>query len=182
MRSQHFYPFVFLLIVTVGCASHSGQFTRKDWADLEKWDTNKDESLDVGEFIEGYFKKEFFNRWERESREISDSVFLRKMFEFLDRSNDHVLDSAEYNSRRILWSLPGALKLKKWDINRDELVSHKEFIQGAQDANLIQTFDITTDGKITEAEMAQGMFDVSDKDNNNRVEAIEFYLWEVYRQ
>ena len=166
----------------IQCGSLNVHVPKKDWADLEMWDINHNESLDLAEFIEGYVKAKFFTRWQVNSIPISDSVFLYKTFDFLDRNHDQVLDSSEYLSRRVLWSFRGSLNLKKWDRNQDKIIENDEFIQTAQKENLAKEFDLTTDGQITMSEMAQGMFEVCDKNRDAEVSSMEFYLWEVYRR
>lgn len=154
----------------------------RDWAGMDDWDQNKDEKLDLGEFLQGYDKAGFFTRWQAESSPISDTTFTYLEFGFLDRNHDGVLDSVEYSSRRILWSFKGQMKLKPWDIDGNDRIERGEFIRGARCENLAREFDQTGDGYITESEMAQAMFEVCDKDGNKRLGAMEFYHWEIYRQ
>ncbi len=172
----------FFILIAAGCESLRVHTSKKDWAGLEHWDANGNATLDLDEFVKGYSKKDFFDRWDTRSRKISDSVFLYQMFAFLDRNHNNVLDSAEYSSRRILWTFSGTKRLKKWDENKDKIIQRNEFMERARDENIAGAFDIIADGQITESEMAEGMFDVCDKDHDGTVSGMEFYLWEVYRR
>lgn len=79
-------------------------------------------------------------------------------------------------------SFPGQQELKDWDNNKDRAITVREFIENATRESMVRQFDITGDGFITEAEMAEAMFTVCDKNYDNQVRGMEFYLWEVYRR
>lgn len=168
--------------LAIGCGNLKYYPTKKDWADLERWDKNDNERLDLAEFVEGYNKAKFFSRWTEDSESIADSTFLSRTFSSLDRNKDTVLDSTEFTSRRVLWTFRGARDLRAWDANQDNIIQFDEFIQKAQSEKIALEFDLSADGQITNTEMAQGMFEVCDKNDDNSVKGLEFYLWEIYRR
>jgi hypothetical protein len=172
---------IFFSAATLMCCSNRLNQPKKDWAYFEDWDKNHDSSLDRAEFAQGYNEAKFFAKWDSKLKPVSTGDFFRREFASLDQNQDNVLDSTEYKSRRTIWSFPGDLKLASWDSNHDKSLALDEFRQAATQ-NLEHTFDKTADGQITESEMAQAMFEVCDKNNDDQVRGTEFYLWEVYRK
>jgi hypothetical protein len=167
-------------LIVIQCNVFNVPEPKDDWAAIDQWDKNQNESLDLAEFVEGYHTSRFFEKWNK-SKSISDSAFFHFMFGRLDGNHDMTLDSAEYNSRKVLWSFPGTISLKQWDKNHDGALGLNEFMEAANQ-NLLRDFDSSADGQITEAEMAQAMFRVCDKNHDGQVRSMEFYLWEVYRR
>jgi len=178
--------FLIITMLTAAIASSCGIFgthqPSKDWAYLDQWDKNSNERLNLDEFVGGYHEAGFFKRWNEKSRPISDSTFLQRIFVVLDTDKNLSLDSTEYNSRRVLWAFPGTMKLKEWDENHNNILERDEFLQKAGSEKLALYFDLSADGLITEEEMAQAMFVVCDKDHDDKVSGMEFYLWEMYRR
>lgn len=177
-----YLTFTFFALLLVRCQSINQPEPKRDWAIIKDWDVNGDEQLDLNEFLEGYDQSDFFARWQVESMPISDTTFISLEFGFLDRNHDNVLDSIEYSSRRILWSFHGKMELKPWDIDGNGRIERAEFIKSARRENLAREFDLTGDGYITAREMAQAMFQICDKDGDNRLGGLEFYHWEIYRR
>lgn len=168
-------------VVAVQCSFFNVPEHKEDWADIDQWDKNGNEGLDLAEFVEGYHAWGFYEKWAEKSKPISDSTFLHRMFGLLDGNHDRALDSAEYNSRRVLWSLPENLNTQQWDKNQDRVLGLSEFMQEANQ-HLVRLFDTSADGQITEDEMAHAMFAVCDKNHDGQVRSMEFYRWEVYRR
>jgi Ca2+-binding EF-hand superfamily protein len=173
---------VLSVALLIGCCKTPINHHRSDWAYFEGWDNDRNVRLDLQEFMIGYTRAEFFNRWQVKSGVTSDSSFMLKTFTHLDRNDNGTLDPTEFNSRRVLWSFQGALKLGQWDRNQDNLIGLDEFMQNSKSEKLVLNFDLNVDGSITEAEMAEGMFAVCDKNSDNSVGPKEFYVWEVYRR
>jgi len=182
MKLRHLITIILFAHLIGGCATLKTHRVNRNWAHLEKWDLNGNENLDKDEFMKGYRRNKFFTRWEQKSRPINDSIFVGQLFSFLDRNDDNILDSIEYSSGRVLWTFHGNKDLDEWDMNDDEIVARHEFRQMASDERLSDNYDLTSNGWITGPEMAESMFEVCDKNNDGKVGAIEFYLWEVYRQ
>jgi Ca2+-binding EF-hand superfamily protein len=164
------------LIILAGCGSS------KLITSYVHWDTNDNKTLDRYEFVNGYSLSGFFNKWTKENGSLKYDELYEGVFSGLDADQDNKLSLVEFNSK-IDFFYFGLFNetFDKWDINSNATIDKTEFLNAVRKTNLAPIWDTSEDQRISQRELAGGMFYLADADSNGMVEALEFNVWKINR-
>ena len=137
---------------------------------LGEQDANNDGVIDRAEFRQA-LGDGWFDRWDRDGDAVLSATELGEgLFRLWDRDDDGSLSIAEWDTAVDLWFGETAVNLSvsEWDANGDGLISREEFVSAVAETELFARLeaDDDEDELIGEDEFADGVFDVSDADEN----------------
>ena len=168
-------PIAIALIAVCSCATVG---MRSGYTD---WDSNRNGQLNRYEFVTGYQESNYFFRWNR-AKNISAQQFYETMFHEMDQNKDSLLTCQEFSSKISYYYFQSASdECATWDDNHDKAVTKEEFNVHAMQSKLLSVWDISDDKKISEREMATGMFFLCDLDNDGTITPVEFNIWKMNR-
>jgi Ca2+-binding EF-hand superfamily protein len=166
-----------LLMMTCATAT-----TSKLNTSYEDWDTNKDGGLQRNEFVDGYTDSNYFHVWSNRGSSISYNEFLTHAFNFLDRNRNGKIERVEFDGQ-INGFYFGTQQniLKQWDKNSNDQIENEEFIEQCKISQLASLWDNDGDKSISEREMASGMYDLCNTNNDSKIDQQEFDQWRAKR-
>jgi hypothetical protein len=167
------------LLISVICVSCSYR-SMTTWSSTWNWDRDGDDKLDRYEFKAGYQRSNYFKSWGTGTK-ISQHVFLSSVFDRLDANADRQLSHKEFTERMNYYMPDRLTHFADWDQDCDNRVSEGEYYSGERATRLLAHWDISNDQKISEEEMATGMFSVSDLNGDQSITSLEFNIWKVNR-
>lgn len=155
----------------------------KSYVGYSDWDTNNDQTISRSEFVEAYVGQNYFDKWGAGSGSIRYEDLYQEAFASIDADKDVKLSLVEFNSqiKRIYFGLFNET-FARWDDDSNASISKDEFLRHVAATNLAAMWDTDHNKRITEREMAGGMFYVSDSDSNGSVEEIELNTWKRNRK
>ncbi|HZY78421.1 MAG TPA: hypothetical protein VFE50_02790 [Cyclobacteriaceae bacterium] len=106
-----------VLIVLSGCY-HSYYMEDEKWAYFEEWDTDDNLHIDSVEFVNGYLKNDFFEKW----------------------SKANAVTYEEFNNKTVAWD---STKADPFDVNKDNKISAEESAKA-----MFVICDQNNDGKV----------------------------------
>lgn len=167
---------IVVLMVNLSCST-----TTKTFSSFSDWDTDSNRQIGRREFVDAYLAQDYFEKWST-GGSISYSQLYDQAFASMDGDKDEKLSIEEFTAQIRLFYFglfSGSFDL--WDDNRDESLSKKEFADHVSTTNLATLWDSNGDKRITEAEMAGGMFYLCDANSNGNVDEQELALWKKNR-
>ena len=165
---------ILVSIALVECA------TVRKYPNYTNWDLNGDSMLNRYEFLTGYTKSNYFLRWG--GGKLAANDFIRQIFNAMDHNKDTRLTCEEFHSKVDYYFHSSFNNIfYDWDDNRDNVLVVAEFEHLASQTELTSHWDTTSDNKLSEREIAVGMFYLSDVDHNKSVDLLEFNIWKVNR-
>jgi Ca2+-binding EF-hand superfamily protein len=170
--------FVCLVACTIqlGCGSlnmHQG---------APDWDLNDNSKLTQAEFVAGYQKSRFFNQWDRSKNYITSDQFISGLFDRFDTDGNHSISANEYKTRIHRYISGQQMPdFSTADLDKSDDLKENEFQEAMTVANIVEEWDMSHDGKVSDDEMAKGVFHRCDLDNNGMLNTLEFNIWIVNR-
>lgn len=166
---------IIFIAVLVSCA------TPKALDNYAGWDSNGDTLIERSEFESAYSRNRYFDKW---SPGISTSYekFYSTVFATLDDNHNGHISLSEYNPymKRFYFNMLSD-SFDNWDVNGDRGIDKAEFNKVVADGRLAAMWDVSGDKSLTEHELAAGMFNFADTNNDNVVGEIEYNVWKVSR-
>ena len=166
-----------LLMMTCATAT-----TTKLITSYQDWDSNKDGAIQRAEFIDGYIDSNYFNKWSNRGNSISYNDFLVDEFNFLDKNRNAEIERTEFDGQIDPYYFgTQSNDFNHWDKNSNGLIENAEFIEQAKISKLASLWDNDDDKTISEREMASGMYDLCNTNNDPKVDQQEFDQWRAKR-
>lgn len=153
----------------------------KPYQNYANLDSNRDNHLSRYEFISGYRKSKYFLRWSN-GQNLNEPAFYDSIYHKINISGDHGLISEEFERKINYYYLDRRSEtFNHWDDDNSHTIDRSEFIDHAGRSALFTRWDRSGDGRISEREMADGMFYLCDLDGDGSITSIEFNIWKVNR-
>lgn len=160
----------------VSCASPKTYTTATDW------DSNKNGSIERREFVEAYLAQNYFDKWGEGKGSVAYQDLFNSLFDAMDVDKDKKLSIAEFNAQiKLFYFGLFSGSFVNWDDDRNESLSQDEFNKHISSSNLASIWDTNDDNRISEREMAGGMFYLCDADSNGSVSETELDAWKKNR-
>ena len=164
-------------LLMIACAAPVQMLTS-----YQGWDENKDGAIQRNEFVDGYTSSNYFKRWSNGGSSISYDDFLNDAFSFIDKDRSAGLDKNEFDSQiNAYYFKTQSNSFEHWDKNSDDSIDKMEFTFRAKVNNLAPLWDNDNDKRISEYEMASGMYDLCNTNNDTKVDQQEFDTWRAKR-
>ena len=146
------------------------------------WDSNGNNQVERREFVDAYQANGYFKKWSDTKNPVTYQDLFNSVFESLDADKDNKLSIVEFNSqiKRFYFGMFGET-FDRWDLNSDASINQSEFNERVSSTNLGAIWDTDNDKRISEEEMAGGMFYISDADSDGYVNEIELNTWKRNR-
>ncbi|MBI1767051.1 MAG: hypothetical protein HY015_01070 [Bacteroidetes bacterium] len=154
----------------------------KTYLTFPDWDSNSDKQIRRNEFVDAYGNLNYFNKWSHGKGSISYADFYPAVFESMDRDQNKLITSDEFNSQIKLFFF-GMFNgdFGKWDDDKSGSIILNEFVKHIGASKFASLWDDNSDTWIENHEMAGGMFYVCDVNNNGSVDEIELNNWKKNR-
>jgi hypothetical protein len=145
------------------------------------WDLDGNDQLSRYEFVAGYAESNYFLAWCR-CKKLSIEKFYAAIFKKLDTNGNDSLTTAEFDKRVNYYNPKGFSSSRKlWNNVNGTAVSKKQFMSNGMDKRLFTYWDASKDGWVSQDELASGMFAISDLNDDQIVNSLEFNIWKVNR-
>lgn len=167
------------LLVTLGCGGPPEVETTLTDLDVEParfadLDHDEDDTLDAEEFYGAtavyYDVLDMDQDGKLTDREISDGLFG-----VWDQNRDGRLSERELERGAVAW-MPARVRtdLATWDYNHDFVVDRAEFHVGMERERVISEWDRDGDGRVTDLELTDAMFESWDTDRSSGIDMLEW--------
>jgi Ca2+-binding EF-hand superfamily protein len=167
-----------ILFLAVSCSS-----VNKTYEAYSDWDTNNDLKIGRSEFVNAYVAQGYFDRWGAGARAIGYDELFTEAFESIDSDRDEKLSLVEFNSQiKLIYFGMFRESFDQWDDDSNASISRNEFTKHAAMTNLAKLWDTDGNTRISEREMAGGMFYVCDGDSNGSIDKTELNTWKRNRK
>ena len=144
---------------------------------VDAWDDNDDGLLDEAEFSQGLLDAGVFDEWDVDDDDLVGSdEFAEGVYGLWDTDGDGELTIDEWDNAVDRWFSEDAVNLsvEAWDENGNGAISLAEFAAGLAATDLFARFDVgAEEGVLAEDELASGLFDVADLDDDDAVDVDE---------
>ena len=146
------------------------------------WDLDADEALNRYEFINGYAHSGYFDKWSNGKTLITYKELYKGIFKTIDSDENNKVSMEEFEGRmdHYYFQIFNA-DFTKWDSNSNATLEWNEFYREVSKTNLGSQWDTSGDKRVSKSELADGMFYLSDANNNGKVDKLEFNIWTVNR-
>lgn len=169
LRWQYISFFAILLSTTACMSSYN------------TWDTDKNHYIEEAEFYKKMTKYHFFKHWDRNKDGVLDNLEISSgSFYVLDANNDGTLDEKEWS---VLYSYAYRNKnipaiYTTWDTNQNGLLNVNEYNKRWEKLFLLNKWDANGDGVWSKAEFFKGLFKMWDVNGDNRIDPLEYRIWQ----
>jgi len=171
-----------IIIIGLSMMACATVTTTKVITSYTDWDANKDGALQRTEFIDGYTDSNYFSRWSNRGNSISYNDFLVDAFNFIDKNRNAEIEKLEFDGQIDAYYFgTKSNSFNRWDKNSDGLIDNEEFIEQAKTNQLASLWDNDGDKTISAREMASGMYDLCNTNNDPKVDQQEFDQWRAKR-
>jgi Ca2+-binding EF-hand superfamily protein len=164
--------------LAASCAS-----VNKTYEAYTDWDTNNDQKIGRSEFVEAYLDQGYFDRWGAGAGSIAYDELFVEAFESIDTDRDENLSLVEFSSQiKLFYFGLFSESFDRWDDDSNASISKSEFTRHVAMTNLVSLWDTDSNRRITEREMAGGMFYICDADSNGSIDQTELNTWKRNRE
>lgn len=166
---------VIILLFQAGCGS-TEKFT------YSTWDKNNDESLTTDEFAE-VFKKHYASEWiaGEDTLPFNSTEFLKASFALWNADGNDYIDRDEWEYVNDYYFNKYQFEdFEQLDSDENNQVSYNEFSKHIKDNGLFDDWDMDGNSKISEDELAMGLFNAYDFDETGYLEKGEFNTFASY--
>jgi len=173
---RFFYISLSLVVLASACQPD----TRNNRYD--SWDANQNSGIDDQEFEQAFTTSPYYDDWNQDdNREVSQEEFSQGFFNVIDKNDDGLLSNEEWQQGKEAYFSDVAVddtEELSWDQNGDQQVQPEEFQSALNELDYYRQWDEDSDGKLSEPEVAQGVFAMWDTDGNGVIEANEYEVWD----
>lgn len=171
------FPLPLIVVLMLSACSATNKYQT-----FVDWDSNDNNQVERREFVDAYQANGYFKKWSNAKYSVTYQELFNSVFESLDADKDNKLSIVEFNSQIKLFYF-GLFNetLDRWDLNSDASIDQGEFNERVSSTNLGSIWDTDNDKRITEGEMAGGMFYICDADSNGQVSETELNAWKRNR-
>lgn len=146
------------------------------------WDVDKNGSIQRHEFVDAYVAQNYFDKWSGGKSSASFQDLYNSLFDSMDGDNDQKLSPSEFDAQiKLFYFGMFSNSFNTWDDDSNGSVSQSEFNQHVSASNLSSLWDNNGDKRISEKEMAGGMFYLCDTDSDGSVSHAELEIWKKNR-
>jgi Ca2+-binding EF-hand superfamily protein len=155
--------------------------TPKMLSAFSDWDTDANSRIERNEFVQAYVRQGYFKKW-GQSQSISYVQLADELFASLDVDKTTTISPVEFTAQ-IKQFYFGLFQesFRQWDDNNDGSLSKQEFTTHASSSKLPTLWDNNVDQRISEQEMAGGMFYLCDANGDGFVDDAELIAWKEDR-
>lgn len=147
---------------------------------FKEWDMNNDNSIDTAEFCSMVRDEGLFSEFDTDNNNmISESEFIQSAFALLDQNMNGTIEENEWSMYEDTW-FSGNDTFSDWDRDNDSKISPQEFAQGIRQTNVLEKWDMQTNG-LTFNEFCTMAFSAWDMNGNGKIDNNEwntlYSLW-----
>ena len=136
---------------------------------IADWDIDGDGVLDESEFTQGVFDSSVYDDWDADDDgAIGYAELSSGLYSAWDASDDGELSIDEWDGAVDLWfgEFDVNLSVENWDADGNGVISEPEFAEALEGTDLIARLG-AENGALDEEELASGLFDVADTDDDD---------------
>lgn len=142
------------------------------------WDKDNNDRINKEEFAE-VFKTHYSVEWKEgnnsETIDFDDAEFYRSSFAFWDSDDDNYIDPDEWDAvNDFYFNRYGFDDFVAIDDDKNSRISYEEYVDEIAEYGLFEGWDQDSDDKVTQEELAEGVFNSYDFDDTGYLEKGEF--------
>ncbi|GHN02579.1 hypothetical protein WSM22_40680 [Cytophagales bacterium WSM2-2] len=171
------------LLSTIGvCLLQFSCATPKSYLTFSDWDSDSNKLIKRREFVEAYSSLNYFDKWGHGKGSITYPELFTATFQSMDRDQSNSISAEEFSAQIKLFFF-GMFNgsFGAWDSDASGSLSSDEFISHIRVTNFGSLWDENSDKRVSEKEMAGGMFYVCDINNDGSVDESELSSWKRNR-
>lgn len=167
--------FAIILMLTALACNHEGVLR------FEDWDKNNSGKIEKQEFVDT-FTLNYYDDWDRkDDGYLDDEDFFQIYYDVMNRDDDDGVSEEEFSWAYEYYNR-GEFRdeYENWDVNDDFILTYEEYQAGLYESTFFRLWDFNDDGKLSEEELATGMFRVFDINDDGMVDRDEYDTYKDY--
>jgi Ca2+-binding EF-hand superfamily protein len=148
---------------------------------FEDWDKDHSSVIEKDEFRQ-VFTKYYYKDWNKsEDPYLDDEDFYSSVYRIWDLDNDDYMSEEEWvRGYEYYYGDYVVLEYMDVDIDNDGFIDYDEYYGSLADTDFFMTWDANKDNYLDEEELANGVFEVWDRDDSGVIEKDEYEEFDDY--